>query len=222
MRNAWAAYDGNEGAMQRISFGPDVIKVAPPTIDAWKALERVLEAFGYDIRIEDTDSYNNRQIKGGGGKSLHAYGIALDINWHTNPYRDHAGKRAERFSAKPTQAERAEDVRLGLADTDMTKQMTDAVLAINTLGGKRVFGWGGAWETLKDSMHFQIEVTPTGRRMPSARPPRPMWTAFTTLKLNHSRPRGSTWVFLARSSTTTLGVPCSGGPSASRLSTTWR
>jgi peptidoglycan hydrolase-like protein with peptidoglycan-binding domain len=161
MRNAWADYDGNEGAMQRISFGPDSILVAPPTIDAWKALERVLEAFGYGIRIEDTDSYNDRQIKGGGGKSLHAYGIALDINWHTNPYRDHAGKRPGRFSAKTTQAERAEDVRLGIADTDMTKQMTDAVLAIQTLGGKRVFGWGGTWETLKDSMHFQIEVTPT-------------------------------------------------------------
>ena len=161
MRNAWADYNGNEGAMQRISFGPDSILVAPPTVDAWKALERVLEVFGYDIRIEDTDSYNDREIKGGGGKSLHAYGIALDVNWQTNPYRDHAGKRPGRFSTKPTQAERAEDVRLGIADTDMTRQMTEAVLAIHTLGGKRVFGWGGTWETLKDAMHFQIEVTPT-------------------------------------------------------------
>jgi len=161
MRKAWAAYECQRDKMQRISFGPDSILVAPETVDAWRALESVLAEFEYDIRIEDTDSYNCRPIKSGGARSLHSYGIALDVNWQTNPYIDHPDERDPRFSSGSTQAARAQDVKLGRADTDMTRAMVDAVLAIQTQGGRRVFGWGGDWRTLKDGMHFQIEVTPT-------------------------------------------------------------
>src|SRR6185369_16313604 len=79
-----------------------------------------------------------------------------------NPYRDHAGERDPKYSPKPTQDERAEDVRLGLADTDMTEQMIAAVNAIKTLGPrpKQVFRWGGDFRTLKDTMHFEIAVPP--------------------------------------------------------------
>ncbi|HEV7305561.1 peptidoglycan-binding protein [Ensifer sp.] len=162
MRQAWAKYECKRREMTEISFGPDLILVAPPTVEAWKALERVLQAFDYDIRIEDTDSYNCREIKGGGGKSLHSYGIALDINWHTNPFLDHKGERPPRFSNKASQSARAADVRLGKADTDMTREMVDATLAIRTAGPnpRQVFAWGGDWNTIKDSMHFQIQVTP--------------------------------------------------------------
>lgn len=162
MRQAWASFECRRKDMVRIPFGPDLILVAPPTIDAWKALERVLREFKYDIRIEDTDSYNCRNIKGGTEKSLHSYGIALDINWHTNPFIDHSSTRPPRFSNKLTQRERGQDVRLGKADTDMTREMIDAVLAIRTNAPdpKQVFDWGGYWETIKDSMHFQIQVTP--------------------------------------------------------------
>ena len=160
MRKAWTAYECQSDKMKLIRFGPDTIRIAPETEEAWKALETVLVKYGYDIRIDDTDSYACREIKSGGGRSLHAYGIALDINWHTNPYLDHAGTRLPRFSGGITQGERAQDVKLGKADTDMTRTMVDAAQAIMTLGGKKVFGWGGDWRTLKDSMHFQIEVTP--------------------------------------------------------------
>ena len=160
MRKAWAAYECQSGKMVVISFGPDKIRVAPETTDAWKALEYVLIHYEYDIRIEDTDSYNCRDIKSGKGKSLHSYGIALDVNWNTNPYLDHAGSRQPKFSSGATQSDRAQDVKLGKADTDMTREMVDAVLAIKTRNADRVFAWGGDWLTLKDSMHFQIELTP--------------------------------------------------------------
>lgn len=160
MRKAWAAYECQSGRMKRISFARDSILVAPETAEAWKALECVLAAYDYDLRVEDTDSYCCREIKSGGSRSLHSYGIALDINWNTNPYIDHSGQRGPRFSGAATQAGRAQDVKLGKADTDMTRAMVDAVLAIKTMGGKRVFGWGGDWQSLKDAMHFQIEVTP--------------------------------------------------------------
>ncbi|MCI0653443.1 MAG: M15 family metallopeptidase [Methylococcaceae bacterium] len=34
------------------------------------------------------------------------------------------------------------------------------VLQIRTNGGQRVFEWGGSWESVKDSMHFEIDVSP--------------------------------------------------------------
>jgi hypothetical protein len=78
---------------------------------------------GYQIRAADTDCHNCRNIKGTEKKSLHFFGIALDVNWTTNPWIDHPGSREVRFSSKPTQAERADDVRLGLADTDFTEAL---------------------------------------------------------------------------------------------------
>lgn len=159
-RESWRAYECNQSQMTRIPFGPDEILVAPPTVDAWRALEAVLKEHQYDIRPSDTDSYNCRNIKGGSGKSLHSYGIALDVNWRTNPYKRTSDGRAVRFSNEATQAERARDVRAGRADTDMTRAMIDDVLAIRTNNGEQVFEWGGFWTTVKDAMHFEIDVTP--------------------------------------------------------------
>ena len=146
--------------MIQIAFGPDRIRVAPPTVDAWNALARVLKAHGYEIRTPDTDSYNCRAITGGTGRSLHAFGIALDINWDTNPYQKTPDGRAVRFSNKATQSERAKDVMAGRADTDLTPAIIASVLAVKTKAGKRVFEWGGNWTTVKDTMHFEIDVTP--------------------------------------------------------------
>ena len=159
-RRNWAAYECRRDKMTSIRFGPDQILVAPPTVDAWQALANVLQADGYDIRTPDTDSYNCREIKGGGGRSLHSYGIALDINWDTNPFQRTPDHRSVVFSNKATQRERAEDVRLGRADTDMTPALINDVLAIRTANGKRVFEWGGNWTSIKDTMHFEIDVTP--------------------------------------------------------------
>ena len=159
-RLAWKAYECKADQMVLVPFGPDRIRVAPPTVDAWRALESVVQYHDYDIRPSDTDSYNCREITGGTGKSLHSYGIALDVNWTTNPYRQTPDKRRVRFSNKPTQAERAIDVKQDRADTDMTPQMIADVLAIKTNDGKQVFEWGGSWINAKDSMHFELDVTP--------------------------------------------------------------
>lgn len=146
--------------MITVNFGPDRIKVAPITQDAWQALASVLAAHSYDIRTTDTDSYNCRAITGGTGRSLHSFGIALDINWTTNPFIKTPDKRKVRFSDQPTQAERAQDVKRHLADTDMTEAMIVDVLAIKTTGGKGVFEWGGYWTNVKDAMHFEIDLSP--------------------------------------------------------------
>lgn len=160
LRKAWARYECRADDMVEISFGPDRIRVAPPTVEAWQALAAVLLAHGYEIRTADTDSYNCRTITGGKGKSLHSYGIALDVNWTTNPFKTTKPKRKPVFSDKPTQAARAEDVKRAKADTDMTPQMIADALAIRTRDGKQVFEWGGNWNTVKDAMHFEIDLAP--------------------------------------------------------------
>ena len=160
LREAWREYECEPGAMTIIDFGPDRIRVAPPTIDAFHALASVLRAHGYQICVDDTDSYNCREIKGGSGRSLHSYGIAVDVNWDTNPFKETPDGRAVRFSEKSTQQERAHDVKLGVADTDMTPEMIKDVLAIKTKDKKTVFEWGGNWKDRKDAMHFEMDVSP--------------------------------------------------------------
>ncbi len=160
LRAAWKQYECRETDMVTISFGPDLIRVAPPTQGAWKALATVLNHHDYNIRLADTDSYNCRTITGGSGKSLHSYGIALDINWKTNPFIETPDKRPVRFSDKATQAERATDVKQHLADTDMTPEMIADAVAIVTTEGKKVFEWGGHWRNVKDAMHFELDLAP--------------------------------------------------------------
>ncbi len=160
LRRLWRDYECREARMTVIPFGPDRIRVAAPAAAAFAALAAVLARHAYLIRPADTDSYNCRTITGGKLKSLHAYGIALDVNWTTNPYIDHPGKRAPRFSPQPTQAGRAADVRAGRADTDMTEAMIADIEAIRTPKGLQVFKWGGHFGTLKDAMHFELDLGP--------------------------------------------------------------
>jgi hypothetical protein len=160
LRQLWRNFECKELEMVLIPFGPDKIRVAPPTSEAWDALTAVMLHHGYVIRTLDTDSYNCRRITGGSGRSLHSFGIALDVNWTTNPFLDHPGNRKVRFSNKATQDERALDVRHGLADTDMTPAMIADIEAIKTKGGVKVFEWGGSWSSRKDCMHFELDLSP--------------------------------------------------------------
>ncbi|HEU0298592.1 MAG TPA: peptidoglycan-binding protein, partial [Longimicrobium sp.] len=106
-------------------------------VTAVRALGLVMQAFQYVVRRGDTGAYNCRRITGGTGSSLHSHGIAIDVNWNTNPYRA--------------------DNRLV---TDMPRAMVNAALAIRTNNGKEVWGWGGNYRTVKDAMHYEIVCTP--------------------------------------------------------------
>jgi hypothetical protein len=160
LRAAWSEWECKEARMVMADFGPDRIRVVPFTKDAWTALAQVMAEHDYRIRPADTDSYNCRRITGGTGLSLHAYGIALDVNWDTNPYLKTPDGRKVRFSQRRSQDARAEDVKAGAADTDMTPEMIGDVRAIKTVDGNAVFAWGGDFKASKDSMHFQLDVTP--------------------------------------------------------------
>src|SRR6478672_11262228 len=123
LRKAWRRFECNPAAMEEVEFGPDQIRVAPGTAEAWRALAGVFEAHGYDVRVDDTDSYCCREVKGGTGRSLHSFGIALDVNWNSNPFKLTPDGRPIRFSQEPSRAARIEDVKRGRADTDMTPDL---------------------------------------------------------------------------------------------------
>jgi hypothetical protein len=106
-------------------------------VTAVRALGRVLEAHNYTVRSGDTGAYNCRQITEGEGHSLHAFGIALDINWNTNPYR-----------------------RDNVLVTDMPRIMVQNILRIRTVSGRQVWGWGGNYRSVKDAMHYEVVCAP--------------------------------------------------------------
>lgn len=122
--------------MARVALhGQGSVTVRASIVDAVKALDACLVDHDYRTRREDTGAYNCRQITGGTLHSLHAYGIALDLNWSTNPYG-------------PTLV------------TDMPRAMVDAVTSIRSRSGARVWRWGGTYTNNKDAMHYEVVASP--------------------------------------------------------------
>ena len=116
-------------------YGEGVVTVDVLTVDAVKALNAVLIDWDYRTRRADTGAYNCRPITGGTNYSLHAYGIAVDLNWSTNPYGHHL-------------------------ITDMAIGMIEAIEGIRTAGGVQVWRWGGRYSNNKDAMHFEVVASP--------------------------------------------------------------
>ena len=117
-------------------YGAGHITIRKSTVAAWEALSGVLRWADYKTRAGDTGAYNCRRITGGRGWSLHAYGIAADLNWNSNPYGP-------------------------VLRTDMPASMVHAIQAICTHSGAQVFRWGGTYTGNKDAMHFEIVCSPT-------------------------------------------------------------
>lgn len=162
IRAAWHDYLDAESRMKRLlMFGRWNTPVNPETVDAWRAFERALTGAGY--MPHRAWVFNPRDVAKTNTPSLHAYGLAIDID-HREPKcnvnRPTPNGRKVRFSERPTKEERCRDVRSGAADTSFTPAQVAAVEAIRTVDGYQVFTWGGRWTTTKDTMHFQINVTP--------------------------------------------------------------
>lgn len=153
--------------------GRGKVSVRPSIIEAVKALDACLVAHHYVTRAADTGAYVCRKITGGTGKSLHAYGIALDINWSTNPY----GPRLH---------------------TDMPPAMVAAIKAIRTMKGRQVWGWGGDYRGNKDAMHYEVVCTPQDlaagidpATLPGRKPVVPVAPEFPTFPGNMGPSQGN-------------------------------
>lgn len=135
MRAAWSpACDGS--GMTTIDFGDGGARITVDrvTVPIWRAVEAIFAKYRYPIRRADTGAYNCRQITGGSGYSLHAYGIAVDVNWQSNPYGPNLV-------------------------TDMPPGAIREIEALR-VDGQPVVRWGGRYSGNKDAMHFEVIVPP--------------------------------------------------------------
>jgi hypothetical protein len=134
LRGLWAP--PCEGAKTTMTlFGGGRVTVDNRIMQGVSALDAVLRKWNYQTRAADTGAYNCRQITGGSNWSLHAYGIALDLNWQTNPYGP-------------------------VLITDMPQGMVNEICAIRTNNGVNVWRWGGNYSGNKDAMHYEVVASP--------------------------------------------------------------
>lgn len=123
-------------------YGTGKATVRAGIVEPVKALNAILIAYDYRTRYADTGAFNCRQVTGGSTYSLHAYGIAIDINWLTNPY--------------------SRTLRTDMFIKD--GQMPRRIEAIRTNNGKQVWRWGGWFSGNRDSMHYEVTCSPADIR----------------------------------------------------------
>ncbi len=124
------------------------VRVQPELINASKALEKALLDTGYPSETGPLGSYNCRTIGGGTTWSLHAYAVALDIDYPSNPYLRGDTSIVEGFTSDPR--------------FRLTERNVDAVEAIRNVEGEQLWRWLG-WSSprgISDTMHFQINTPP--------------------------------------------------------------
>jgi D-alanyl-D-alanine carboxypeptidase len=104
------------------------------------------------MQDNNTSAFNNRQITGGGPPSLHAYGLAIDINPLQNPFVQPDEQGGARISPPAATAylnrlavRPGKPVRQGMAEGVMTLFAEYGFTA-----------WGGYWDTPIDYQHFQF------------------------------------------------------------------
>lgn len=116
------------------------LRVAKVAEQAFRALAAVMLHHGYAFEETAGGTLNCRYIGGTSTTSFHAHGIAGDWNPSRNAYRRHVG---------PIQWGR---------QTDMPEAMVRAIEAIRTVSGHQVFEWGGRWYSIKDPMHYELDL----------------------------------------------------------------
>lgn len=129
-----------QGTFPWVSILDRSTPVHPYSRDAWRAFDTVLRHHSFSAN--SVWAYVCRIITGGRGYSLHAYGIATDVDPSLNRY----------YTGYP---------RFDWAKTTFTREMVDALYRIKTMDGKRLFMWGGYWISIKDYMHWELDVSPT-------------------------------------------------------------
>lgn len=117
----------------------------------------LMEAYNGDdnasMNDNNTSAFNGRPITGGSDWSLHAYGVAIDINPLQNPYisfddQAHATilpPQAANLSINRLNYRPKKDFRVGMAEQ-----------AIDIFAENGFIGWGGYWNYPIDYQHFEI------------------------------------------------------------------
>lgn len=120
------------------------------------ARARMIEHYRGDdaasMRDNNTSAFNNRQVTGGGPPSLHAYGLAIDINPLQNPFVQPDGQGNARIS--PPDAAAYLNRLSARPGKPVRPGMAEAVVSLFAHYGFTI--WGGYWDTPIDYQHFQF------------------------------------------------------------------
>jgi hypothetical protein len=120
------------------------------------ARARLIEHYRGDdaasMQDNNTSAFNNRPVTGGGPPSLHAYGLAIDINPVQNPFLQPGKEGNARVSPAAGKAYLA---RPGVSAGEPPRPgMAENVVALFAHAGFTV--WGGQWKSPVDYQHFQF------------------------------------------------------------------
>lgn len=140
LRKLWSPACDFEKRTLNMYSGARLAGLNAQVFEAFQALDAIMRSFNYVPRANtpgawETGAYNCRKITGGSNWSLHAYGIAADINARTNPYGQ-------------------------ALVTDMPFAMVEAIKAIRTNSEAAIFRWGGDYRSIKDAMHYEVIASP--------------------------------------------------------------
>jgi hypothetical protein len=103
------------------------------------------------IADNNTSAFNSRNVAGTNTLSLHAYGLAIDINPLQNPYVQRAGGKLA-FSP-PAGAAYANRLH-GQPEKQLRSGMAESVIDVFADEGFSI--WGGSWKNAIDYQHFQV------------------------------------------------------------------
>lgn len=121
------------------------------------ARARSIEHYGGDdaasMADNNTSGFNDRPVTGGGPPSLHAYGLAIDINPLQNPYVAFDGDGIARYS--PPQGARFANRLLRRPGKRCRPGMAEEVVDLFATHGFTI--WGGYWDAPLDYQHFQVD-----------------------------------------------------------------
>jgi hypothetical protein len=93
----------------------------------------------------NTSAFNDRLVAGSSSLSLHAYGLAIDLNPEQNPFIQKTGAKTE---VSPKRSENYLD------RTKLRPGMSESVVDIFADNGFSI--WGGDWHNPIDYQHFQV------------------------------------------------------------------
>jgi D-alanyl-D-alanine carboxypeptidase len=103
------------------------------------------------IADNNTSAFNSRNVAGTNTLSLHAYGLAIDINPLQNPYVQRSGEKST-FSP-PAGAAYANRLD-GQPEKQLRSGMAESVIDVFADEGFSI--WGGHWKSAIDYQHFQV------------------------------------------------------------------
>jgi len=144
------SYYGFDGLLHRGQIivnkkvADDIVEIFNVIIATKFPVEKVVPMVKYNwsdeksMRDNNTSSFNYRFLSGSKILSMHASGLAIDINPKQNPY-------VKNGSSSPTGSEYQLDANGTICpDSEIVKVFKE-----------RGWSWGGDWKSLKDYQHFQ-------------------------------------------------------------------